>query len=740
MMRHLQSSRPFAMAGILWIFLLGTTAAHAAGTFRFLTQSLPNGTTNQEYFVVLETANAGTPTDATTKLVTFAVSTCSLADPNSTPSGNTVYAGCLPPGLSLDANLGYITGKPSKAGTYNGITITATDSQGTAINFNIASWSFSAAGGGGNGGLSLATKTLNPGTVGVPYSQTLLATAVTGTAIWGAQNLPIGLSLNGLTGEITGTPAAAGTFYVTFTLTDYTGTTGSLKVITTIPITITPPASSFKFATFLLDNGEVGTAYSDQWFVTGAAPDPTNSNLPSLTFGASGLPTGLAVDPATGVVSGTPTVAGTYSVTLTAHDNIADVTITTNLWMWIAPSSTSNFYWDYFGIPTALYGVEYGQTNFPIYVVAKNGVNVSYSAIGLPTGISYNSSTGELSGVSYEPGVYPVVFTATDNGTNPPQVLTLATEFIVLSSKGGDTNGLAVNLWVKQLKANAGFAGGADDGWNAVYIYNANRSAAKIFNPATDTFAAALGDSTVTLVPGTLQKVTSGTLGALSYASPVDNLLKGQQSVKVRIAPKTQTLFLSVANDNLGTTFPADLLPNWLVLGGKSFKHKELLDAGGLFQTPSGYRNAAFVVASGAIRTTKNLKLQMFLADPALNYVQGAPLKIRVLQGTTELLNKDLSALVDLTQGVDGSTGLPTFTANKTWRSDPAASNKLAKFRFESATGSLNLELKSLSLSAALSGMEPHLGIEVTMGTKAYFTSVTFFENATNIFTTSKSN
>src|SRR6185369_6084614 len=49
--------------------------------------------------------------------------------------------------------------------------------------------------------------------------------------------------------------------------------------------------------------------------VAGSDPDGD-----SVNYSATGLPQGVAIDPATGVISGAPSIAGIYAVTITASD------------------------------------------------------------------------------------------------------------------------------------------------------------------------------------------------------------------------------------------------------------------------------------------------------------------------------------------------------------------------------------------------------------------------------------
>jgi len=70
-------------------------------------------------------------------------------------------------------------------------------------------------------------------------------------------------------------------------------------------VTVTNPGSK---------TGTVGTAASLQITATDSASGQT------LTYSATGLPTGLSISSSSGLISGTPSAAGTYSVTVTAKD------------------------------------------------------------------------------------------------------------------------------------------------------------------------------------------------------------------------------------------------------------------------------------------------------------------------------------------------------------------------------------------------------------------------------------
>ncbi len=71
-------------------------------------------------------------------------------------------------------------------------------------------------------------------------------------------------------------------------------------------VTVNPPGNK---------TGTVGTATSLQITATDSSSSAT------LTYSATGLPTGLSINSSSGLISGTPSAAGTFNVTVTATDN-----------------------------------------------------------------------------------------------------------------------------------------------------------------------------------------------------------------------------------------------------------------------------------------------------------------------------------------------------------------------------------------------------------------------------------
>jgi hypothetical protein len=682
-MRHITTVFAFLTAAAL-LPLSGAQGSDTAtnGTFRFLTTTMPAGSTNAEYVARILVANSDGP-------ITFSVNP---AKP-------------LPDGVTLDAASGFLTGRPT-ATFHAQVGFRANDGVAqieSAIDIDISS-----AGGGGNEGSTFGNFPLASGRVGEAYTHTVTVQNGVGPYVFGAADVPPGLRFDGATGTLAGTPSAAGTYFVSISVTDHGE--GENKVVTVAPVKILPAGNDFSFTTSVLTNGEVGTPYCDTWLTTGGQG--------GVTFSSSGLPAGLSVNAQSGVVSGTPTVAGTFEVVVGATDG--HDTITTNLTMLVAPSAASTLHWDFFGVPTALVGVIY-QRQPPIVVSTSGGTGVTYSAIGLPEGIAFNTLTGELTGTATAVGEYPVTFVATEPGSGA--VVTLSLDFLVLPPSGGDALGIAANFWIAKSKVKPGSMG--DGAWKGSCIYNADRRTGKAFDPATQALVLGLGASEFRVEAGSLKPVLGG------LASKTDRGVA--PSVSTLLAPGKQTLKWNVQDATLTETLPS-VLRKSLLIGARGYRMECFVDDPGRLVVPRDLRRSAFVVTKASIKTAGNGKdtvsLGFLLADPAFVYEQGvSTLRVRLLDGLNVLMDRDFTALG--TADVREGSGSVVFKLKAS--EDNAETTHLTSFKFKGKTGAGVAAFDAVTLPA-LPDAEAHLGVELTVGTRIYFTSVTFFERKANLY------
>jgi PKD repeat protein len=140
----------------------------------------------------------------------------------------------------------------------------------------------------------------------------------------------------------------------------------------------------------------------------------TASNSPTY-YSASGLPAGLSMNNGTGLISGTPTAAGTFSVTLTASNDTGDGTKTLTLTIAPQPKPVIS------SATTATAAVNAAFS----YQITANNSPTSYDATGLPTGLSVDGSTGVISGTPTATGTNTVSLTASNAGGTGTATLTL---------------------------------------------------------------------------------------------------------------------------------------------------------------------------------------------------------------------------------------------------------------------------------------------------------------------------
>ena len=223
-------------------------------------------------------------------------------------------------------------------------------------------------------GISLAPVLLT-GKVSQPYSDRVFVSGG-GSAPYhfnvASGALPPGLQFDGTTGDLSGTPTIPGTYYFQIGVSDSTGLTGVQDYVLEIlglnlTMTLTPGGS--------LPIGRMGIAYPTMSFGVQGGVAPY-----TITRVAGGVPPGMTLSP-DWVLSGTPTIGGSYSFDLDVKDAIGDygrfvyfLTIQD-----IAPAELTDAY----------AGASYTNSLFPIGY--SNACIVTLVSGTLPPGISFIS-------------------------------------------------------------------------------------------------------------------------------------------------------------------------------------------------------------------------------------------------------------------------------------------------------------------------------------------------------------
>ncbi|MFB8915757.1 putative Ig domain-containing protein [Xanthomonas phaseoli pv. phaseoli] len=374
----------------------------ASGSFNFTVTATDSGVpTSGSRAYTLTVAGANVTLPATTLPAGTAGQAYSSAITPATggiaPYSYALTAGALPAGITLNSSSGTLSGTTTSVGSFN-FSVTATDStsgtpsQGTrGYTLNIAAPT-----------IALAPATVPTATRGSAYSQTLTASGGTAAYTYAITSgaLPAGITLAS-NGTLSGTATLEGTFNFTVQATDANSFTGTQAYSLTVAgPNLVLPAST-------LPAGTAGQAYA------AAVAPATGGTAPySYAVTAGALPGGVVLDAATGGLSGTPTVSGTFTFTLTVTDSTPSpaaqasrsYALTVNAATLVLGQPT---------LPAAVRGSAYSQV-----LTASGGIapyRYSIASGTLPAGLTL-ASDGTLSGTPTVQGTSSFTIAVADAG------------------------------------------------------------------------------------------------------------------------------------------------------------------------------------------------------------------------------------------------------------------------------------------------------------------------------------
>ena len=293
--------------------------------------------------------------------------------------------GTLPPDLTLERDSGRLHGRLSSAGTFT-FTVKATNSLGSAektFTLTVSTLPF-----------TLSGDTFSDGIAGTLYSGSSEATGGVMPYSWEkAGNIPSGLSFSysGNKAVISGTPSKEGYYNFSIKASDSTG--NSVTRNFSVNITVIKLYCSLSGCTRKGKYREALTA--------DGGTQPYTYKVSSGT-----LPEGMNIAPATGVISGTASRAGTFKFTVSAED-ANGMTASKSFTVKVTQTTLTG------SIPATI--TRKASCSWTLKVSGGTSpYTFTVSSGKLPAGLSLNSKTGKISGTPTKAGTYTFTIKAKD--------------------------------------------------------------------------------------------------------------------------------------------------------------------------------------------------------------------------------------------------------------------------------------------------------------------------------------
>jgi len=303
--------------------------------------------------------------------------------------------GTLPIELSFSTTTGQITGTPTTLLSATTFTVTVTDQTTPTAQTSSKTFSLTVSPVTLTTTQAVPTTTLTVGSAATPFTP-VTASGGFGTLTYALSGgtLPTGLSFSTASGQITGTPTSllSATIF-TVTVTDQTMPTAQTSSktfsLTVSPVTLTTTQA---VPTTTLTVGSAATPFT---------PVTASGGFGTLTYALSGgtLPTGLSFSAASGQITGTPTTllaATTFTVTVT--DQTTPTAQTSSKTFSLAVNATTLTTAQ--AVATTALTAGTAATAFTPITASGGFGTLSYALSGgtLPTGLSFSTTTGQISG------------------------------------------------------------------------------------------------------------------------------------------------------------------------------------------------------------------------------------------------------------------------------------------------------------------------------------------------------
>ncbi|HSZ15724.1 MAG TPA: putative Ig domain-containing protein, partial [Terracidiphilus sp.] len=211
--------------------------------------------------------------------------------------------------------------------------------------------------------------------------------------------------------------------------------------------TTPPPPSTLTITTSSLPNGQVGAAYSATLSATGGTAPY------SWTLASGSLPAGLVLNPSSGAIAGTPSAtANASALTFKVTDASSSVqTQTVNLTLTIVTAAPATLAITTTSLPNGQIGNAYST-----FLAATGGTPAytwSLTSGALPTGLSLNPATGEISGTpTAAASATALTFSVTDSGS-PAQTQSVNLTLTIAASSTGSLSVTTASLPNGQVNA-----------------------------------------------------------------------------------------------------------------------------------------------------------------------------------------------------------------------------------------------------------------------------------------------